>query len=81
MSGSTEHLAKEADRLKHDEIFNKAMDDIRSEALVALAEANADNYTAIVRLQQKVAVVNEIRTTLDRYIIAADVQEQPGSFA
>jgi hypothetical protein len=77
----SDHLAKEADRLKHDEIFNKALADIRSEALEALAAADADNYTAIVRLQQRAAVVDEIRTMLGRYIMAADVQENPGSFA
>jgi len=77
----SDHLAKEAARLKDDELFNKALDDIRSEALEALAEADADNYTAIVRLQQKVAVVTEIRNVLDRYIMAADVQETAGSFA
>jgi hypothetical protein len=78
---NSEHLAKEADRLRNDEIFNKALADIRLEALEALAAADADNYTAIVRLQQRVAVVDEIRTMLGRYIMAADVQEQPGSFA
>jgi hypothetical protein len=77
----SDHLAKEADRLKNDPIFIKALDDIRSEALDALATADADNYAAIVRLQQKVAVVDEIRNVLDRYIMAADVQEEPGSFA
>ena len=77
----SDHLAKEADRLKHDEIFIKALADIRSETLDALAVADADNKTMILRLQQKVAVIDEIRTTLDRYIIAADVQEDPGSFA
>jgi hypothetical protein len=35
----------------------------------------------IVRWQQRVAVVDEIRTTLDRYILAVDVQEDAGSFA
>ncbi|HNG54570.1 MAG TPA: hypothetical protein PLR85_14380 [Nitrospira sp.] len=75
------HLAKEADRLKHDEIFNKALNDIRIEALDALAMADADDKTMIVRLQQKVAVIDEIRTTLDRYILAAEVQEPAGSFA
>lgn len=75
------HFAKEAERLKNDEIFNKALDDIRTEALNALATADADNYTTIVRLQQRVAVIDEIRTTLDRYILAADVQEDAGSFA
>jgi hypothetical protein len=77
----SDHLAKEADRLKNDPIFIKALQDMRAEALDALAEADADNYTAIVRLQQKVAVINEIRNVLDRYIMAADVQEDAGSFA
>jgi hypothetical protein len=30
---------------------------------------------------QKVAVIDEIRNVLDRYIMAADVQENAGSFA
>jgi len=76
-----EHLAKEADRLKHDEIFNKALDQILGDALAALALVNADDKTSILRLQQKAAVIEEIRTTLDRYIMAADVQETAGSFA
>lgn len=77
----TSHLAQEADRLKNDEIFIQALADIRSDALNALAAANADDKTMILRLQQKVAVIDEIRTTLDRYIMAADVQENAGSFA
>lgn len=76
-----DHIAKEAGRLKADPIFKRAMDDIQDEALVALAIANADDKTTILRLQQKVAVIHEIRTTLDRYIMAADVQEDAGSFA
>jgi hypothetical protein len=76
-----EHLAKEADRLKNDEIFNRALDDMRTTALDALAYANADDKTGILRLQQLVAAIDEIRTTLDRYIMAADVQETSGSFA
>jgi hypothetical protein len=75
------HLAKEADRLKNDEIFNKALADIRSDALNALATADADDKTMILRLQQRAAVIDEIRNVLDRYILAADVQEDAGSFA
>ncbi len=75
------HLAKEADRLKNDEIFNKALADIRSDALNALAAADADDKTTILRWQQRVAVIDEIRNVLDRYIMAADVQEDAGSFA
>lgn len=77
----SEHLAKEADRLSSDPIFIQALADIRSDALNALAEANADDKTAILRLQQKVAVVDEIRTVLARFILRADVQEDAGSFA
>lgn len=77
----SEHLAKEADRLSSDPIFIQALADIRSDALNALAEANADDKTAVLRLQQKVAVVDEIRTVLARFILRADVQEDAGSFA
>ncbi len=78
---TSDHLAKEADRLKNDPIFNKALDDIRSDALNALIVADADDKTAIIRLQQRAAVIEDIRNVLDRYIIAADVQENTGSFA
>jgi len=78
---SSEHLAKEAARLKSDPIFDKALSDIRADALNALVGVDADNYTAVVRLQQKVVVIDEIRNALHRYIIAADVQENAGSFA
>lgn len=77
----SEHLKREADRLKNDETLNKALDDIRSEALEALAVANVESITTMLRWQSRVAVVDEIRTTLDRYILAADVQEDAGSFA
>jgi len=78
----SDHLAKEADRLLNDPIFVKALEDIRMDALNALAGAEANDITMILRLQQKVAVIDEIRVTLHRYIImAADVQEDPGSFA
>ena len=76
-----DHLATEAERLQNDPIFIKALADIRAEALEELVLAEADNHTIILRLQQKVAVIDEIRNVLDRYIMAADVQENPGSFA
>jgi len=78
---NADHLAKEADRLKNDPIFNKALDDIRADALNSLVTADADNKTLIIRLQQLAAVTDEIRNVLDRYIMAADLQEDPGSFA
>lgn len=77
-----DHLAQEAERLKNDPVFINALEDIRAEALNALAVANADMFTEVVRLQQKVQVIDEIRSVLDRYIMAADTsQENAGSFA
>lgn len=78
---TADHLAKESARLRSDPIFNQALDTILGEALAALALADADDKTMILRLQQKAAVIEEIRNVLDRYIMAADVQETPGSFA
>lgn len=76
-----EHLAKEAERLKHDPIFIKALEDIRADALSELVTANPDERSNIIRLQQVAKVTEEIRNVLDRYIMAADVQEDAGSFA
>jgi hypothetical protein len=67
-----DHLAKEADRLKNDPIFLKALADIRADALNALAQANADDKIAILRLQQRAAVTDEIHDVLSRYIMQAD---------
>ena len=77
-----DHLAKEAARLKSDPIFNKALDDIRVDEIEALVVANVDDKTAILRHQQMVLAIDEIRNVLDRYIMAADVQDDPtGSYA
>lgn len=78
---SADHLAKEGERLRADPIFNMALDAIRAEALEGLALIAADDITAVLRLQARVSAVDEIRNVLDRYIMAADVQENPGSFA
>jgi hypothetical protein len=77
----SDHLAKEAARLRDDPIFIKALADIRADALSALVTADPDNKSTIIRLQQVAAVTEEIRNVLDRYIMAAEVQENPGSFA
>jgi hypothetical protein len=69
---TSDHLAKEAERLSNDPIFTKALGDIRADALNTLAGANADDKTAILRLQQKVAVIDEIHDVLGRYIMRAD---------
>ena len=76
-----DHLAQEAERLKHDPIFIKALEDIRADALNELVTADPTNTANIIRLQQVAVVTQEIRNVLDRYIMAADVQEDAGSFA
>ena len=78
---NSDHLAKEAARLKADPIFNRALDDIRADAMKLLVTANPDDKSNVIRLQQVAVVADEIRNVLDRYIMAADVQEEPGSFA
>lgn len=78
---TSDHLAQEAERLKNDPIFIKALEDIRADAIAELVKANADDKSNIIRLQQVAVVTEEIRNVLDRYIMAADVQEEPGSFA
>ena len=77
---TSDHLRREADRLKNDPIFIKALEDIRADALSELVRANADDKSNIIRLQQVAVVTQEIRNVLDRYIMAADVQEDAGSF-
>ena len=72
----SDHLAKEADRLQNDPVFIAALAEMRTEALDALAIADADNYSAIVRLQQKVAVIDEIRSMLSRFIMKTEPVEQ-----
>lgn len=77
-----EHLAQEADRLQNDPVFNKALDDIRADALNELVRADPDDKSNIIRLQQVAAATEEIRAVLNRYIMAVDDgQEETGSYA
>jgi hypothetical protein len=69
---NADHLAKEAERLSNDPIFIKVLDDIRADTLNELATANADDKIAILRLQQKVAVIDEIHDVLGRYIMRSE---------
>jgi hypothetical protein len=72
----SDHLAKEADRLQNDPVFIEALKEIRAEALDELAVANADDKTMILRLQQKVAVIDDIRSMLSRFILKTGQIEQ-----
>lgn len=61
---NAEHYAKEADRILADETFAYALDVVRKEALEALASADIREPIDILRLQQKVAVIDDIRSEL-----------------
>lgn len=60
----SDHWAKEADRLLADTTLKKALDDVRQNALEALATANADDTTMILRMQGYIAAVDDIRSQL-----------------
>lgn len=79
---NSDHLAKEADRLQNDPIFNKALDDIRADALTELVKANPDDRSNIIRLQQVAVLTEEIRNVLARYIMNGQtVQDEASPYA
>jgi hypothetical protein len=65
-----EHYASEAKRLIADDTFAEALTRIRAKALNELALHDADDRTGIVRLQQKVAVTDEILAEFHGMILA-----------
>lgn len=56
--------AKEAERLSKDESLNTLLDALRLEALNDLANVEADKPIDVLRLQQKVAAIDDIRIGL-----------------
>lgn len=70
MNATAEHYAKEAQRLLADEVLQAGFNRVRAEALEALALANPDDKTEILRLQAIAGVVTEVRNLLDAAIKA-----------
>jgi len=66
---SKERLAIEAKRLATDDVLNEAYAEGRRDALEALALANADDKTMILRLQMKVKAIEEVQTALQGFIL------------
>ena len=64
-----DYYAKEAERLLRDDILNHALDAVRREALEDLSRADAGNTVSILRLQQKVAAIDDIRSELRAAIL------------
>lgn len=76
------HYAKEAQRLLDDTTLQYACQKLRRDALEALAVAKADDLTTILRLQQKVAVIDELRTELSSAAARQANEANPtGAFA
>jgi hypothetical protein len=61
---SPDHYAKEAARLLADDVLNHALDKVMAEAKDALAVANVDDKTSLLRLQERVGAVEDIRSEL-----------------
>lgn len=59
-----EHLKNEADRLLRDMTLTMALDQMRLEALEALASVKAENITEVLRLQANVAAIDQFRSAL-----------------
>lgn len=74
-------IPKEAQRLLDDATLALAMDEIRLEALEALASVKADDITAVLRLQQKVAAIEDIRSELQSAANRSKPINAGGSFA
>lgn len=75
----SDHFAKEADRLLNDEVLKLAFDAVRNDALEALATADADDKTAILRLQAHVAAIEEVRSALHAMIIRQGTPDEKAS--
>ena len=66
----SDHYANEARRLLEDEVLKKAFEEVRKGALEALAVADADDKTKVLRLQQKVIAIENIRAELEAMILS-----------
>jgi ketosteroid isomerase-like protein len=77
----TSIIPKEAQRLLEDATLALAMDEIRLEALNGLANVQADDITAVLRLQQRVQAIEDIRSALQSAANRTNTASTSGSFA
>lgn len=75
----SDHFAKEAARLLADDVLTKAFDDVRRDALEALATADVDDKTAVLRLQAHVAAIDEVRSSLTAAILRQGQPDEKAS--
>ena len=76
-----DHYAKEAQRLLADDTLKYALDAMRADALEALASCDVEAKTMVLRLQQKVQVIDGIRSELSSAVLRTTTTSTSGSFA
>ena len=76
-----EHYAKEAARLLADDVLKFALDKMQVEALQALATANVDDKTSLLRLQERVGAVDDIRSELRNAVNRVKAATSAGTVA
>lgn len=71
-------IAHEADNLRQNEAFKRALDAMRSSALEGLVRTPATDTDAIRDHQAKVKVVDDLRGHLEAFIRAGEPKRKPG---
>lgn len=75
---TNEQIAAEAASLSANQVFQMALDAMRSDALEALARIDAICVNSIRDQQAKVRVVDELRGSLDAFIRRGQPAKKPG---
>lgn len=75
---TNEQLAHEAQRLKENEAFQRALDAMRTHALEGLVRTPATDIEAIRDHQAKVRVVDDLRGNLEAFIRSGEPKRKPG---
>ena len=77
-----DHYAKEAERLLADDTLNHALETIRADVLEQLASVSVENPISVLRLQQTVAAIDELRSELRGAVLRrAQPANSAGTFA
>lgn len=70
--------AADAHRLQNDEDYQAVMDMLRVDALEQLATCNPERAIEIIKLQSRIALIDEFLTELDALVIGAqDGEDSP----
>jgi hypothetical protein len=78
MAMTDAQLAHEAQNIRQNEAFQRALDAMRTSALEGLVRVPATDTEEIRDLQAIVRVVDDLRGHLEAYIRAAEPKRKPG---